>query len=237
VAKVRLRSGEVEVEVENHKDKIAEDLRVHLQSNIKEMVEYRKTNNLNQVVFAKRFNSSQSTISKWEKGILEPSASQWSLFQFMKKQGPYSDGLDEVATKAKDEIEVVFWSCNEDVEILYFQDMDEAIEHHLEDLCEEITPELEIEVYGFARVKVKKEWFKRIILEHAKDFFSEDYDGEDGHEQGPAIQQAAEEFVKKYLENYTPWRCCQVKTEKINAYEWCKKHRSDLLEVNKESKC
>ena len=124
------------------------------------------------------------------------------------------------------ENEIAYWDCDDCPERLYYEDIDEAIENHLDSIDKENQPEV-LEVYGYKRGVVDSARFQEYILEAASEYLSERHDGEDGHEQNKEIEEAASLFVKTYLENYTPWGCELIKTEKINTKEWILKNRPD----------
>jgi hypothetical protein len=125
---------------------------------------------------------------------------------------------------------IEYWDCDDNAEILYHEDMDEAIEDHLEGQIDKNDPDV-LEVYGYARAVVDPAIFKKVILEAAYDYLSENFDNEDGHDQTTEIEEAAGLFVNTYLENYTTWMCNQVKTEKVNVKEWIQKNRPEWAET------
>jgi hypothetical protein len=127
--------------------------------------------------------------------------------------------------------EMDYWDCDDCTERLSHEDKDEAIEAHLEGLDLEVEGEFpeEIEVFGYKRTEVNPARFKSVVLESASEYLSENFDGEDGHDQNKAIEDAAEAFVKVYLENYTTWNCNLVVTEKVNVKEWILKNRPEWI--------
>lgn len=127
-----------------------------------------------------------------------------------------------------DERKIAYWECDTEKEILSHQHEDEAIEDYLEDLEAKDYP-LELEVHGYARMIINKEKFKASVLETAYDFISEQYDGEDGHEQCEKIEKAAAQFVETYLENYHTWACEPITKKTLNVAEWVQKNRPDWL--------
>jgi hypothetical protein len=124
--------------------------------------------------------------------------------------------------------EIEYWDCDDCAERLCHESIDDAIEDYLDGADRSDLSET-LEVYGYARMSVDPEKFKEVVLELAGEYLGEEFDGEDGHEQNEEIERAAESFVKTYLENYTPWGCKLVKTEKVNVEEWVKKNRPDWL--------
>lgn len=128
--------------------------------------------------------------------------------------------------------EVVFWTCNEYQEYLTHESIDEAIEESLDEYEEIVDFPETITVYGFARAIINKELFKKVVIESAFEFLSENYDGEDGHEINEEIEKSCEYFVQTYLNNYTPWQCRLVKEEIVNVKEWIKKEQYPMGNEN-----
>jgi hypothetical protein len=130
------------------------------------------------------------------------------------------------------EREPAYWDCDDNKEQLQHECLDDAIEYYLDDPGEDGDVE-EVTVYGYARKVVDALKFRKAVLEFSYDYLSEDYDGEDGHEQCDIIEAAAALFVETYIDNYTVWGCDLVKTEKVNAKEWIQKNRPDWLKHDK----
>ena len=119
---------------------------------------------------------------------------------------------------------IEFWSC-EEVEYLHHENKDDAIEDYLD---ENLDHE-EIELIGYQREVVDINKFTNAVLEYASEYLSEEYDGEDGHDQNEKIKLAANNFCKTYLDNYTPWICKPIHREKVNVKDWISKNRPDWL--------
>lgn len=119
---------------------------------------------------------------------------------------------------------IEYWDCDDNTERLYHETLDEAVEEFLDGQVQGNEPDT-LEVYGYARKTVDPKKFKESILESAYEYLSEDFDGEDGHDQNKEIEDAATSFIKTYLDNYSVWICEIVKTEKVNVKEWISKNR------------
>lgn len=113
-----------------------------------------------------------------------------------------------------------YWDTNNETEYLRFEDKNEAIEDYVN---ENEAVDGTVMVYGFKRQEVDSGKFANFILEKCYDYLSEDFDGEDGHEQNKEIKEAAMSFVKVYLNNYMPWQCDEIIKEEIDIKKWTEK--------------
>lgn len=121
---------------------------------------------------------------------------------------------------------VEFWD-KEDVEYLWHQDKDEAIHHLLE---EENTIPLELKIYGYARKSISPE-YEEGLLENIYETLNGEYSSPDGDccDPNEKVIEAFNNFFKILTEEYEPWGCEVVCSEKINTKEWIKKNRPDWL--------
>jgi len=117
-----------------------------------------------------------------------------------------------------------FWDCDPDKEYLRHEDIDEAIEAHLDGL--EVLPR-KITAYGFSRKVVSKKHLVARMLEAAHEYLDEYYSGEDGHDINEEIKVACDKFADVYIENFTTWQCEESEKVEIDAMEWVSENRPD----------
>jgi len=123
-----------------------------------------------------------------------------------------------------EEKKTVFWSCDQDQEILTCDSADEAIEQFLDG--QEIMPET-VTVYGFSRKPVDKKLLTERILEISQEHLDEENGGENGHDINTEIENAAEEFAQVYIDNFESWQCEKNEEITFNTKEWIEKNHPD----------
>lgn len=120
-----------------------------------------------------------------------------------------------------EEIKIDFWDL-ENVEILRYYEMDEAIEMILDDM--EVLPET-LEICGWQRKKLDIKSESENIIDTLIERLDEEYGGEDGTEITPEMKKLAEEFMTKINALYTPWQCDIVREEVIDVNKWVKENK------------
>ena len=120
--------------------------------------------------------------------------------------------------------EIVYWDCDETAEVLEWETLDEAIEHHLDGLAWS-EQGLELSVYGWARKQVTALDFSdplNLLLESIRD----NEEGLIGEDEGaddkatPAMREAAKAFLDVVVSEFQPWCCEVIETRTVNVREW-----------------
>ena len=135
---------------------------------------------------------------------------------------------------------IEFWDCDDGAELLNYQDIDEALESHLDSEVFEAQQDgdplpSEVIVYGYAPMKIAAPTEKDAdnFLRDFLEGHHEDYQGEDGIEPTDAMTQAAFAFLKVLHAEWVPWMCEVVETKTVNVAAWIAEHRPDWLEPKK----
>jgi hypothetical protein len=125
---------------------------------------------------------------------------------------------------------IEFWDCSDQTEILMWDNLNEAVEMHLDDRPRDEWPEM-LTVYGYAReIPEWSRWPAR-VLERLLESLDDDYGNpEDATAETDGMKLAAEEFIRKVAAEYQVWSCKRVATEEINVMDWVKEHAPHWLE-------
>ena len=138
-------------------------------------------------------------------------------------------------TTEKPDRPVILWDCDEDAVSLHYETKKEAIESFLDDTPLEDQGET-ITVFGYARMIVPQPDeanAESLVEEEFLGGLWEEYIGEDGPDITARMNEAALAFLTVLHEEFVPWACEQVSSEKINVAEWIAENRPDWLEQPK----
>jgi hypothetical protein len=117
--------------------------------------------------------------------------------------------------------EVVFWSTQEDDDMLCESDMDQVVQDYLDQHTLE-DGETELTVYGFASVECRIK--EGTSLDNLMEYLDEDYGDSNGYgtEKTQAMKDAEKVFHEIVLREYKPGTYEVVEKRTINIDQWCK---------------
>ncbi len=146
-----------------------------------------------------------------------------------------SPPLEKGKGRAMSKEKIDYWSCDKHQERLSAEDMNEAVEQHLDDL-ECVTADLpeKVTVYGYGRMDVSGHILASNPIEDLLDNLASEYGDPDDdlEDPSPAMLEAQKEFLTVVAREYKPWACEVVKTIKVNVLDWIREHRPDWIKVD-----
>ena len=129
------------------------------------------------------------------------------------------------------ERKIELWDL-EDVELLQYDEKDEAIHGILDGETEPLPNE--IVICGYARSELPSDtksdagWILGQLIEHLDE---ECGPPDEGSAITDEMKQSANDFVKKIYGLYTPWQCEIVKRETIDVRKWVNEHTDWKVKV------
>jgi hypothetical protein len=122
--------------------------------------------------------------------------------------------------------EVVYWSTQEDDDMLCESDIDQVVQDYL-DQYELSEGETELTVYGFTCVEpyIKKGFSIERLIEALDDDFG---DPDENTEITQTMKDAEEVFHNSVLSEYRSWYCEVVEKRTINIAQWCKDNNYEI---------